>query len=174
MASNIAMANKVADGLQTFGILVKVARATGDVGLSTAAGAGRSVAMSKARVSKAAARCQRIRRLADATPAAKRLWGTGGKPQMKYGEAVQGVAPSEVSRMRAVAVRTVPGVGCMPCASACFDRALSSEADPAFYTRMDQVSLWLQLWRSSTPKEKAQITSVWRYAFKTAWLDGVD
>eukprot|EP00969_Alexandrium_andersonii_P335932 14847772-Alexandrium_andersonii.AAC.1 len=98
----------------------------------------------RARQAKAKARNSRVCRLAKVTRKAKTLFTAGTFPQYVWGHQAQGLSPSCIRQLRAMALSAL-GLGTtVLCTTTALAVAYGPDADPGIRQRTELIAHWLQ------------------------------
>ncbi len=142
--SRIELAAKAAVAIRKgTGVKYKVERRATDLGLDCG-GMRRIGVKHKKRNNKARARAVRIGKLTKWCKEARKLYISGARPQVSYGETGYGVAQGQVTRARQTA-NTATRAGAAACLTSTLALHYGPSRDPAVAIPVEQLRMWQQL-----------------------------
>ena len=130
------------------GVKVTVAQAGRDLGVTNAPTRRRCTSIQNSRLTKAKAKLGKIARYTKAVRAARRLVTAGAMPQALWGCGAIGLAPTVIKDLR-TSMATASGITAAGrCPITAVAIAYGQYADPEISSAVEQIRLWLELWKS--------------------------
>ena len=145
-------------------ISLRVEAAGRDLGVLNNPSSRRRTVVQAKRVAKATKKARRISNLARSVRRASILAHTGALPQASWGSAVLGFAPTVMRNFRAAMASASGIVARGRCPSTAIAITMGPSKDPAVSIPMDQVALWVDLWRGD-----ASLRTLAARYWRTAW-----
>ena len=134
--------------LKHTGVALQVNAAARDLGVLNNPSSRRRTSLQEARLSKAKQRMKRIAPMARTLRKARSLNYTGALPQALWGTASIGMAPTQLAKLKTQLAAATGIIAAGRCPSTAIAVALGPGKDPEVTLPVQQVSLWLDLWRS--------------------------
>ena len=138
-----------------------------DLGVLNNATAVRRTSVQNQRMTKALARCKRIAPLAKSVRRASVLAYTGALPQATWGAAAIGMAPTQVKRLTTAMAASTGIIANGRCPTTAIAVTMDLKRHPEVSLVVQQVSLWLDLWRGSA-QLRALAARFWREGYERA------
>ena len=142
------------------GLSLLVSSQVRDLGVANTAGRVRRVSLLKERLAKAGKRTKRVRTLIGINGRATKLFKTGVRPQAMWGSPM-GISPAMMTKFRSQA-SVCSGIKAKgKCATTAIFLGLGEDADPKLHYPCMVVKGWIELWGSTSPTERAELSRVW-------------
>ena len=165
VASNDRLASAIARAIsKATGVVIKTQRSGRDLGVLNNPTGKRNTALQQERVRKATIRGGKISKLARSVRKASSLAYTGALPQAIWGAAAVGCSPSVVSRLRTMMASASGIVASGRCRATAIAITMGPTRDPAIVLAMQQIGLWIDLWRSD-PSCRALAARNWTVSY---------